>query len=343
MALLLDDDTLKAVYTTSGRPIPDRQSCRKAWLHSGRRVSHVLVHGEYSYAVRIEVRLTRKLYRPMLRETQTRKLECPQNMPNQELPFYLHPTSVINSFTLSIVQPIARLFQEIISRSPVGHLGLDRQKLATAMFQLQKASYASANLKEMHLLWPGYVKPKAGSRGEGHPKKCRKRVGLGLSKTIDKYGFGYPQEEIIDWTNLTFKEPEIAELWPHPAKSLVNLHARPQVRNKIVNLFEEIDLVTGRLGNGCDEGLERLLIHWLGMRIVTEYRIEVITKMVDSPAYLYTNKDEHKRTMARATTGIQRDMEEEEPVDHEESDLGEVWSRSLRRRLIWEFTANDPI
>jgi hypothetical protein len=318
--LLLDWETLKAVYSASGRPVPDRESCRKSWLHSGRRVTHVLLHGDYSYAVRIEIRVTRNLYRQMLRETQTREIERPENMLNQELPFYLHSTRVVNSFTLSIVQPIARLFQEIISRSPIGNLGSDRQKLAAAMFQLQKASYGSTNLKRMPILWPGYIK-KADDKEEERRKKRTKRVGLGLSKTIDQHGFGYPQEGIIDWIKLTFKGHEIAELWPHPTKSLANLHARPQVRRKIVHLFEEIDLVVGRLGNGCDEALQRLLIHWLGMRIVTEYKLQVITNIVDSKAYQYTNKEDHKRTMARAITGIQTDMDEEEPANREEREV----------------------
>src|SRR5436190_10217349 len=88
----------------------------------------------------------------------------------QELPFYIHSTDTIYKFLFSVTQPPSRLYQEVISLAGPGQLGSDHQKLACALSVLQRATYSAVNLRKMDLLW--------NSSG-----------GLGLGKTLRKYGF----------------------------------------------------------------------------------------------------------------------------------------------------------
>ena len=93
-------------------------------------------------------------------------------------------------------------------------------------------------------------------------------MGLGLSKTIKKYRVAYPSEGLIDWVELGFTRHEIAEAFPNPAETIVNLEARPLVRRHVAHLFEEIDLVVCRLRRDCTSELRRLYIHWLAVRLL---------------------------------------------------------------------------
>ena len=69
VCLALDDDTLKALYSTVGRPTPDRNACRRSWRHSGRRIGVALQsHSNRSFFVRIELRATRTLMRKVFAE-----------------------------------------------------------------------------------------------------------------------------------------------------------------------------------------------------------------------------------------------------------------------------------
>lgn len=225
IALALDDPTIKAIYSSAGHPVSDREACRNSWLHSGRRVSHpLLTKADRSYFTRIEVRITRTLYGHLRRELEIHSVQAHCNMVvPQDIPFYVHPTAVIKRFIFSVSQPAARLFQEVISLCPPGRLGIDHQKLAVALFELQKASYTAVDLTKIQILWGGYG-PKTLENRIQKNKPIRK-MGLGLSKTIKKYRVAYPSEGLIDWVELGFTRHEIAEAFPNPAETIVNLEA----------------------------------------------------------------------------------------------------------------------
>src|SRR5690348_11876796 len=71
----------------------------------------------------------------------------------QELPFYVHSTDTVYKFLSSITQPLARLYQEVVSIADSGQLGLDHQKLACILFTLHKATCSAVNIRKMDLLW----------------------------------------------------------------------------------------------------------------------------------------------------------------------------------------------
>jgi hypothetical protein len=115
VCLALDDHTLKAIYSTIGRPVPDRGVCRSSLRHSGGRIAIPLQsHSEYSYFTRIELRVTetlrRKIRAEIERRRQRRKIEPIKIMvPEAECPFYIHETKVINDFLTASTQIPVRL------------------------------------------------------------------------------------------------------------------------------------------------------------------------------------------------------------------------------------------
>ena len=148
ICLAMDDHTLKSLYSVVGRPVPDRGICRSSCRSSGTRVAVPLrSHSDRSFHTRMELRgtetLRRKIRMEIKRRRQRRQTQSVEIPPEAGCPFYIHTTEVINNFMTASTQVPARLFQEIISLAPEGHLSIDHQKLLVQIFQLQKAAHSA--------------------------------------------------------------------------------------------------------------------------------------------------------------------------------------------------------
>jgi len=244
--------------------------------------------------------MTRELQDIFMRELHRRRLESEasssiegesQMSEAQELPCYVHSTDTIYKFLFSITQPPARLYQEVLSLAAPGQLGPDHQRLACVLFTLLRATYSAVNLRKMELLWKS--KPKSSKKETKRKKDNRKPTrGLGLSETLEKYGFGYPERRLINWRELAFVDAVTADTFPHPSMMISNLVARPQTRQRTMTLFQEIDHVVTRLRTEDDEEVKELLLDWLGMRLIRQYHDDVVSRVIDSK-YVYKNHQAH--------------------------------------------------
>jgi hypothetical protein len=293
VALALDDHTLTALYSKVGRPIPDRSICRGSWRHSGRRLSTALAsHAHQSFHMRMEIRMNRDLQADVIKEiTNRRRSRRTEGDSELGCPFYIYSTRIINNFVTASTQVIARLYQEVISLSPDGQLGIDHQKIAIQLFKLQKVMYSASNLRKDNYLWKDKIRIKydMGKELDDEPKD---ELGLGLSKTIEKYGYGYPLHGLIDWRMLGFISAEIAEAFPHPSRALMNLEARVKDRQRLKTLFEEVDFIIGRLRMEKDYEVQNVQLNWLAIRLVFQYHIDITVEIIRSP-YQYPNKQQH--------------------------------------------------
>ena len=140
VSLSLDGHSLKAIYSTVGRPVPDLGICRSSWRHSGGRIGVALLsHSNRSLHTRMELRITETLRRKIRIEIERRREQREAQPvevipPEAGCPFYIHTTKVINDFMTGSTQVPARLFQEIISLAPEGQLSINYQKLLVQTF-----------------------------------------------------------------------------------------------------------------------------------------------------------------------------------------------------------------
>ena len=139
--------------------------------------------------------------------------------------FYIYNIWIINNFIIISTQIITRLYQEIISLSPDGQLGIDHQKIIIQLFKLQKVIYSTSNLRKDNYLWKDKIRIKY-DIGKELDDESKDELDLGLSKTIEKYGYDYPLYGLIDWRILDFISAEIVEVFPHPSRVLMNLEIR---------------------------------------------------------------------------------------------------------------------
>ena len=284
VCLAMDDHMLKALYSAAGRPIPDQSSCRQSWRHSGRRIGIPLRgHFNKSFFTRIEVRISRTLWKKIsIRIEQRRQLRM-QNPGADDIhsdggcPFYIHQTKVINDFMSASTQVLARLFQEIISLAPEGHLSIDHQKLLVQIYQLQKVAHCAVILPKFKYLFNSII-------------QAKKEKGLGLKDTIQTYGYGYPKHGLIDWMELNFTHHRIVEQFPHPTHALYRKTARPLERRQTNDLFQEVDLIVGRIRMEQDEDVREIFLDWLAMRLVKQFHIDIAAYLIYGP-YKFKNKD----------------------------------------------------
>jgi hypothetical protein len=319
VALVLDDHTLNALYSKVGRQIPERSTCLKSWRCSGRRLSTDLAsHGDRSYHMRMEIRMTPELKDEVDFEIMSRRIRLrnariisrDDTSRGYEMGclFYVYTTRVINDFVTASTQPIARLYQEVISLSPEGKLGIDHQKIAIQLFKLQKVSYSASNLSKENYLWKEKIRVQRNVRerlaeGEG----LYEERGLGLSKTIQQYGYGYPLHGLLDWRMLNFMSAEIAEAFPHPSRAVANIVARPMDTQRLKTVLQEVDFIAGRLCMEKDQKIRSAQLDWLATRLIVQYHTDLTVEIIRSPLS-YPNKQDHL---------LEKADEEEDPVREE--------------------------
>ncbi len=221
VCLATDSHGLKALYSVVGRPIPDLGICRSSWRSSGARIGVPLrSHSNRSFYTRMELRVTETLRRKVHVEIELRR-QWRQGQPVRGIapeagcPFYIHTTEVINNFMFASTQVPARLFQEIVSLAPEGHLSTDHQKLLIQIFQYQKVAHSAILLPKFKYLYKSVVRvrPTPQEIEEG-VEELREEMGLGIKETIESCGYGYPKHGLIDWVELNFVTPRIAERFP---------------------------------------------------------------------------------------------------------------------------------
>jgi hypothetical protein len=327
VCLATDSHGLKSLYSVVGRPVPDLGICRSSWRSSGGRIGVPLrSHSDRSFYTRMELRVTETLRRKIRIEIERRRQQRQAQPvevvpPEAGCPFYIHTTEVINNFMTASTQVPARLFQEIISLAPEGHLSIDHQKLLVQIVQLQKVAHSAVLLPKIKYLYNSvvHVRPTWQEVEEGVDGP-REEMGLGLKETIQCYGYGYPKHGLIDWVELNFANPHIAEQFPHPSHALSNITARPDDRQRLNDLFEEIDLVIGRLRMEQDGEKREVLLDWLVMRLIKQFHIDLTIYMIEGP-YKFVNKEQHSSKFRDGnrvshTSGNQRHRPVPQDVDN---------------------------
>ena len=310
ICLATDSHGLKSLYSVVGQPVPDLSICRSSWRRSGARIGvPLLSHSNRSLYERMEVRVSETLRRKVRTEIELRRqrlrAQPSEIIPSEAgCPFYIHTTEAINNFVFASTQVLARLFQEIVSLAPEGHLGVDHQKLLVQVFQLQKVAHSAVHLPKFKYLYKSVVRIKPAQRGAA--EEPRQELGLGLQETIRSYGYGYPKHGLIDWIELNFASPSIAEQFPHVSHALSNITARPDDRRRLNDLFQEIDFVIGRLRMEQDEMAQEVLLCWLVMRLLKQFLIDFTIYMIEGP-YKFANKRQFARNI--------RDRPDEEDGD----------------------------
>ena len=233
---------------------------------------------------------------PELRRRETRKQ------------WYIIPTWIVNRFIECVTLPLARWYQELISSTEDGMLGLDRQKLAILVALILKSSYTSSLLERHPILWE--------KKNRNHDNIDKpSEYGLGFKETIEKHGFAWLSLKIFDWRNNTF-QAGVGDNFPFPVRQVDKLYrVRKQERRTMSNLLQEIDHVIGRLNllsqSHEDLAAESFIIQWLAMRIIRQYHIDVWTKLFAS-SYEFKGKDTERQT--------QKETEAEEEYDNSSSE-----------------------
>jgi hypothetical protein len=98
--------------------------------------------------------------------------------------------------------------------------------------------------------------------------KITSEQGLGITETIKKYGYGYHQPGLIDFISLDFIDPEIGHQFPHPSRAFRNLKARGFDRRRRTDLIQDIDLICGRAKAEEDNGVRKMLLDWLVVKLI---------------------------------------------------------------------------
>ena len=317
VSLSLDGHSLKAIYSTVGRPIPDLGIGRSSWRHSGGRIGVALrSHSNRSLHTRMELRVTETLRRKICIEIQRRwrqrEAQPVEVIPIEAgCPFYIHRTEVINNFMTASTQVPTRLFQEIVSLAPEGHLSIDHQKLLVQTFQYQKVAHSAVLLEKFKYLYNSSVRVKPTRQELEEGIELREELGLGIKETIESYGYGYIKHGRVDWVELNFSDSHIAERFPHPSHALSHVIAIPDDRRRLNDLLQEIDFVIGRLRKERDEDFQEIQLEWLARRLVKQYIIDVTVYMINGP-YDFANKERHAK-------GIRAEEDEEEGEEQDGS------------------------
>lgn len=346
ICLTLGHHELKALYSSVNRSIPVMSACSTSWFHGGQRVGvPLLSNADRSSDTRLEIRMTRTLSKKVfgvIRERraimrQERHMRSPSPYLG-ECPLFIQKTKIINDFVFAVTQVPARIFQEILSFAPLGHLGVDHQKLAIQMFNLQKTSYCAVNLSRYKYLWKSIIPVTLTTRDlEQDVIQPKYERGLGLGQSIKTFGFGYPEHDLINWKELTFISSRIADQFPHPTRALNNLVAQSIKRHELKELFEEIDFIVSRLRIERNKQVRELQLHWLALRILRQYHMDVITYLIQGP-YLYHNKTEHQYQIT-----IQNDEESEENREQESEHTINMQTQrqTSTDNFDWEFHSSD--
>jgi hypothetical protein len=204
---------------------------------------------------------------------------------------------VVNDFLTASTQPLARLFQEIVSLAPDGSLGIDHQKLLVQVFQLQKVAHSAVLLQKFKYLYNSVVRLRLTPQElEEGVEKPREEMGLGIKETIELYGYGYPKLGLINWIELNFANSYIAERFPYPSHALTNITARPNDRWQLNDLFQAIDFVIGRLRTETDEEAREVLLDWLAATLVKQFHIDLMIYMINGP-FEFANKERHAKKL----------------------------------------------
>jgi len=288
--------------------------------------------GSRSFFNRIEMRLNKDLTEAIFSRLDSRHNR--EDVEREEerfdlCPFIVHRTETVNSWVSIVTQALARLFQEIVSQAEEGHLGVDRQKLAVLIFQLQKVTYSSCNLSTYKYLWRGQIRSEDVD-SEDEEESERVERGLGIGETIRRYGFGYPQHGLIDWTTLAFTSSYIADQFPHPARALKSLKARGLERARVKDLLQDIDFIVPRIRMERDYMVRELQLDWLAMHLVLQFLFDTCNELVWGPLQ-FVNKEYHRRKAIRRTNcdDSEQEMEEQLNVEHCE----EVYSIGIKTDL----------
>src|SRR5205814_1961781 len=148
----------------------------------------------------------------------------------------------------------------------------------------QKVAHSAILLPKFKYLYKSVVRvrPTPQEIEEG-VEELREEMGLGIKETIESCGYGYPKHGLIDWVELNFVTPHIAERFPHPSHALSNIKARPDDRRPLNDLFQEIDFVIGRLRMEQDEEGQKVLLAWLVMRLLKQFLMDITIYMIEGP------------------------------------------------------------
>lgn len=312
ICLALDHLTLEGLSSIVHRPTPVINTSRESWRASGYRLTYAnLVEHSQDFPIRLEARMSRTLRLKIIDELRARRAGHERQVTSEPgnvyrsrpgCPFYLHETRDVCRFIHVNVITHGRLFQEIIGRSSQGTLESNHQKLAAIVNMLQKFTYSSTNLRQYPRLWKSMQRTNDQDEDETNQvsdddeppseKRFKETFGLGLKTTIEKYGYGYMDPDVIDWGELRFTSTRVASLCPRASDALSGYKARRWERKRVKDFMEEInDLLWSIKRERNSPEVRTLLLHALAFRLIKRFLQDVCEQLLSSDRFEFPRKD----------------------------------------------------
>lgn len=306
---------LEAFRAKVGGRRVNAEALRQSYLHSGRRfLMGCRLNADRSWGVREEHRISLELFESMLEEHQSRG--SPE-LRRQETrtQFYVLRTSVVNKFSEMVALPVASWFQSTLSQGPEGKLGPDYQKLAFIQSILLKHSYSFSLLPACSILWKQTI--------HSHDER---KLGLGLKATVEKYGFGWIPQGLIDWEKNTFANGIADHFKADPNKVIKKRYRINSDKEKeCLGPLEVMQQVVSRLrplnvdlSDELSRNKRLELLEWTAAYVMLEYHKSCYT-MLHKSTYRFLKKD------SKNSEAIERsfDIPPALTYEHVKAELGE--------------------
>jgi hypothetical protein len=280
MALMaLDKGYREALQATMGSKAVDMDICRQSYNHCGRRyLLGSRMNKDRSWGAREEHRMSLALVQAINAELHCRG-DPELRRRKGPLPFYVHPTGVVNAFSEAVALPIASWYQETLGMAPEGMLEWTIRNSRSFNAFLLKNSYKGSMLYQHRFLWEKKVRGKRGEEVE--------KVGLGLKAIIEKYGFGWLPNNMFDWSANSFTAG-VADRFPFPIRTLEKrCQSRRGERAAMMDILQDMDQTIGRIkilgDNEGDRARRSFMLEWLATRVMRQYHQDVWDSLYRSP------------------------------------------------------------
>jgi hypothetical protein len=301
----VNDAHFESYRSTSGSRHLERMKSLDSYLFFGRYIASTLNdHAETQayFPGREEIRASLNLLDAIVDEWEIREQPMLRGEKKESQPYYVHLTADVNSFTKSVVQGYAAMYEAIMFSRSLGSLNKMQEKIIHIFGSLLQSSFSSQNPREYSIL-----------RNES----------LFAEESKKRWGFMWLPTFLFDWSipSLEYKlEQQFDSL-----DSVLRPHfpGRQREQNLKQDFLSEIDQVIQVLRKEIRDGFKpkhHLLCRWIAVKIMQQYMKEAWEGIYRS-RQIFKGKRVWKRRLAelwdKQQNGGQDESQEEEESEME--------------------------
>jgi hypothetical protein len=229
-----------------------------------------------TWPAREEYRMTLKLLGAVEDEWETRGSPTLRNLNTpQTVPFYVHPTQVVNEFIKSLVMSYGVVYESVLLQRELGDLTRGGAKLICMWGSLLKTCLGSSLLEREDFL-----------RSEA----------LMMKESIGQWGFAWIPTYLIDWKRHEFRSGISGAFLPIDvivAKHFPRNKPQHQQNQSYLAELAEVASACAQTRNNTDR---LIYIHWLGVKVIRQYTKEVWEATYQS-SHTFPKKDQLRRKL----------------------------------------------